>query len=419
MPRVNQNPRDLGFVELLEANNLSADTTLSDPLGRKNLIGGTIAIPRGSLGSQFLGFNSLFRYFDASANSIRHATYVSIKHRVTRGLYLPANYTFGKPIEEASDASPDTRVLSTTSTSGHATFGAPRSLDRSVSIYDIKHNFASTSIYDLPFGRGRGFLKEAWKPIQWVAGDWTVTSKFILQGGTPFVPSIVDTNRLSADITHTIRPDLVAGAPLKNPLWKRDCPAGNLCEPYINPSAFMRPAKGALGTAPRTLDVRGPMQRYFDMAFQKNFLIGGDGKRRLQFRVDLINVTNSPNFRLNNLDFMGLPDETALSATDYDAWAAAAPGRPARSTPDGAAQFERIQNFVVNSRLPSGALPLDYFANTRLPQGFATSDANAFDIGTPQGFKLYRLRRAYSTSFGTLRELGLPRYIQFGVKLYF
>src|SRR5207244_12270002 len=104
--------------------------------------------------------------------------------------------------------------------------------------------------------------------------------RVLAPGGPAFVPPIIATNRLSADITHTSRPDLASGVPLKNPLWTRNCPAGNLCEPYINPAAFMRPAKGALGTAPRTLDVRGPMQRYFDMAFQKNFAIGGDGKRR-------------------------------------------------------------------------------------------------------------------------------------------
>ncbi|HEV8130639.1 MAG TPA: carboxypeptidase-like regulatory domain-containing protein [Acidobacteriota bacterium] len=427
MPRININPRDLDFVEVLEANNLSADTTINDPLGRRNLIGGTIAVPRGSLATRFLGFNNLFSYFDGSANSIRHATYFSIVRRVSRGLSFTANYTFGKSIDDASDASPDTRVISyPTTNGGHVTFGAPRSIDRSISSFDIKHSFASTFIYDLPFGRGRRFLSNAWKPVETAAGGWTISGVYRLQGGYPFLPTIVEGNRLSSDITHTIRPDLVPGVPLVNPLWKRNCPVGNLCEPYINPAAFMRPAKGALGNAPRTLDIRGPMQRYFDLSFQKNFPFpfGGE-KRRIQFRVDLINAFNHPLFRTNsgnattNNDFMGLPDETAISTGDYDSWVAANPGRPARSTTEGAALFTQIQNFVLNSRLASGALPLDFFANVRLPQGFATTDANSFDIGTLQGFKLYRSRRAYQTGFGTLRELGLPRYVQFGLKVYF
>jgi hypothetical protein len=61
---------------------------------------------------------------------------------------------------------------------------------------------------------------------------------------------------------------------------------------------------------------------------------------------------------------------------------------------------------------------LDFF-HIPLPQGFATTNANAFDITTLTGFKEFRLRQAYSTSFGQLRELALPRYIQFGIKFYF
>ncbi|PYV10304.1 MAG: hypothetical protein DMG07_21360, partial [Acidobacteria bacterium] len=376
MPRVNTNPRDLSFVEFLEANNLSADTTITDPLGRTALNGSALSVSRGSLATRFLGFNSLFSYFDASASSIRHATYVSVIRRMPRGLSLTANYTFGKSIDDASDSSPDTRVLSTTSTPGHATFGAPRSSDRALSIFDIRHSLAATFYYDLPFGRRQRLRSNAWKPVAAAASGWTVSGVFRLQGGTPFVPSITDTNRLSADITHTIRPDLVAGAPLRNPLWSRDCPVGSLCEPYVNPAAFIRPAKGALGDAPRTLDVRGPMQRYFDISFQKNVPLGGDGKRRLQFRVDMINLTNSPIFRLNNLDLGGLPDETPISTADYDSWAAYA-GKPARATPEGAALFTEIQNLVINNRLTSGALPLDFFAHVQVPQGFATKDANS------------------------------------------
>jgi hypothetical protein len=149
--------------------------------------------------------------------------------------------------------------------------------------------------------------------------------------------------------------------------------------------------------------------------------------------VDLINALNSPIFRQTSVtgaainDFMGLPDEAPLTAAEYDAWAAFASGRPARTTAEGASLFARIQGFITGARLPvrpgttatTGALPLDYYAGVKLPQGFATTDANSFDLATLAGFKLFRLRRAYQTGFGTLRELGLPRYVQFGLKIYF
>ncbi len=308
MPRVNQNPRDLNFVEFLEANNLSADTTINDPLGRTNLIGGTIAVFRGSLATRFPGFANLYQLYDASANSIRHATYVSLNRRYREGLSFTLNYTYGKSMDDASDSSPDTRVISYPTTLGsHSTFGAKRSTDRSISSFDIKHSFASTFLYDLPFGPNRQFLTSAPAPVQWLTSGWTVSGVFRLQGGYPFLPTLVEGNRLSFDITHTIRPDIVSGVPLKNPLWNRNCPASTLCEPYINPAAFMRPAKGELGNSARSRDIRGPVQQLFDLSVQKSFRIGE--RRRLQFRVDMINVLNHPIFRTNSgnagPDFMG------------------------------------------------------------------------------------------------------------------
>ena len=424
MPLVNINPRDFAYVEAVEGANLpnqNSDTNVPDPLGRRNLLGSPISVPLGTLASQYLGFDRLNIFYDTSANSIRHGMHISLNRRFARGLSVTANYTYGKSIDDASDASPDKNVLTSGSTTGgHVTFGAPRSADRSISAFDIKHSFSSTFLYDLPFGHGRHFLTQAWRPVQWVAGDWTLSGVVRLQSGYPFLPSIVDTNRLSGSITHTIRPDIVPGVPLVNPLWRRDCPTSDLCEPYVNPAAFMRPAKGTLGNAPRTLDIRGPMQEYFDVSFQKNFPI--DEKRRVQIRVDLINAFNHPNFRISSgnagPDLIGLPDEAVISAADYNAWAAFN-GKPLSTTPAGAALLAQVQQIVISSRLPSGALPADFF-HIPLPQGFATTNFNSFDITTPTGYKLYRLRRAYNQGFGQLNTaFSTPRYIQFGVKVYF
>jgi hypothetical protein len=59
-----------------------------------------------------------------------------------------------------------------------------------------------------------------------------------------------------------------------------------------------------------------------------------------------------------------------------------------------------------------------------LPANFFASTANSYDITTTQGYKLYQLRNAYNASFGELYQPGSaggggPRYIQFGLKLYF
>ena len=420
LPLVNVNPRNIDFVETLEAQGLNADTTFNDPLGRRNLLGATITIPRGSVLSPYFGFSNLNRFFDPSANSIRHAGYISVQRRVSGGLTFTANYTYGKSIDDASDASPDTRVLAYGQTQGQVSYGAPRSNDRAISTYDIKHNFSSTFVYDLPFGRRRTFLSNAPGFVDAVVGGWTVSGVFRLQGGNPFLPYLTDTNRLGG-VNRTIRPDIVPGVPIRNPLWTRDCPIGALCEPYINPAAFKRPAKGSLGNAPRTLDVRAPMQRYFDFSVQKNFkfpFADNEGRRRIQLRVDLLNAFNTPNFRFNNLSgssgFTGLggnlPSEALLTQAELSAWLAANPGRTVT--------LEQVNNLIINSRLPNGTLPLNFFS-VPVPEGFATRNPNSFDITTLEGLRHYRLRQNYDPGFGTLREVQSPRYLQFGIRIFF
>lgn len=417
MPRVNVNPRDPNFVDQLETANLSAEGTLADPLGRVSLIGAAVSISRASVTAPFFGFGNLERFFDPSANSIRHAGYIQVQRRFREGFSFTANYTYGKSIDDSSDASPDVRVLSTGSTLGQVYYGAPRSGDRAISTFDIKHNFNTTFVWDLPFGRKRWLLKDSPAIVDAIVGGWTISGVFRLQGGQPFIPFITDTNRLGG-VNRTVRLDIVPGVALKNPLYNESCTVGNLCEPFINPAAFMRPEKGTIGSAPRTLDIRAPMQEYFDLSFQKNFkprFFGADGRRYLQFRMDMLNAFNHPNFRFVNTGntppgFGTLPNEALLTAADITTWQTANPGQTADLT--------AVNNLIISNRLASGAIPTGFFHVT-IPEGFATKNANSFDIRTLEGLKLYRLRQSYDSNFGTLFAVNNPRYIQFGIKFVF
>ena len=231
------------------------------------------------------------------------------------------------------------------------------------------------------------------------------------------MPFITDTNRLGG-VNRSVRLNLVDGVPLKNPLWTRDCPIGGTCEPYVNPAAFIRPAKGSIGDAPRTLDLRAPTQQYFDFGIQKSWTlpwIGDEGRRKINFRVDFLNAFNHPVFRYVNTGntppgFGGLPNEGVLSAAEITAWNSFAPGR--------AVTAADITNMLNTQRLPTGALPLNFFS-VSLPEGFSRIDANTFDVRTPEGFKLYRLRQAHDINWGTLFPVNNPRYIQFGIRLFF
>jgi len=419
LPPVNINPRDINFVESLEAQNINAETTFADPLGRRNLLGAVVTVQRNSVTAPYFGFGVLNRYFDPSASSIRHAGYIDVRRRLSRGLSFTANYTYGKSIDNASDSSPDVRVLTTGTTLGQVSYGAPLSGDRSISAFDIKHYASMTFVWDLPVGKNRWLLHDAPGVVNVLLGGWTVSGLARLQGGGPYLPFITDTNRLGG-VNRTVRLDIIPGVPLKNPLWNRNCPIGSTCEPYINPSAFMRPAKGSLGNAPRTLDVRSPMQEFLDLSVQKNFplpFIGAEGKRKIQFRVDFNNAFNHPNFRFNNtgnqpFGYGTLPAETDVTAAEFTAWQNANPGKTAT--------LAQVNALLAASRSAAGALPLDFF-RVPVPQGFATTNQNTFDITTLSGLKLYRLRQTYDASFGSMgaNTPYQPRYIQFGLKVFF
>ena len=179
---------------------------------------------------------------------------------------------------------------------------------------------------------------------------------------------------------------MVRGVPLINPLYDRNCPIGAGCQPYLNPSAFARPALGALGTAPRTLDgARGPWAQFLDLSLQKNFRIGESGKRRLQFRVDGLNLLNHPAFRVfpNNAggtDFMGAPSTAALTAADYNLWATAN-NQPQSGTTAGTALLNQINATVNAQKNAAGVLPANFFSVKLADNFFGKQPAN-FDITT-------------------------------------
>ena len=248
-----------------------------------------------------------------------------------------------------------------------------------------------------------------------------------IQGGVPLVIVLRDDNRLGVEGNpRAIRPDLVSGVSLYNPRWSRSCPIGQECEPYFNPAAFMRPAKGLLGTAPRTLDAaRWPRQEFLDLSVQKNFAIGRNGRRRFQLRVDAINALNHPVFKFgrdsDNGEIFALPAEGLLNTAQFNAWADFNQ-KPRAGTAEGDRLRALADQVVASGRLPGSLVLRRVFFRIPLPEGFHSMDANAFDITTEEGLKLYRLRQSYTPDrwgFLGARSPYTPRFIQIALKIYF
>ena len=68
------NPKNSNLSSAQLAQNVSTTGTINDPLGRINPITGKVlTVQNGTLGSPYLGYSSLYLWYDASGNSIRHA----------------------------------------------------------------------------------------------------------------------------------------------------------------------------------------------------------------------------------------------------------------------------------------------------------------------------------------------------------
>jgi hypothetical protein len=431
MPAVDVNNPPSTYLEALQNLNVNATSTINDPLGRKAANGSLVKVNYASLEAPFFGFGPVSTYYDASGNSSFNAGVVSLREQMAGGFTGYANFRWSKSIDDASDASPDKNALTTSNIGGgEYSYGAPASWDRSVSTYNIPYDLNIVGIYDLPFGEGRKWGQNAWYPLRFAFGDWTVSGVERFYSGYPFTPTIATDPFINTTTTHEIRPDIVPGVPIINPLYNPSCPTTAVCQPYINTAAFMLPPAGQLGDAPRTLSMAtGPMIQTLDVSVQKTWHI--TERTSVQFRVDALNVLNHPVFR-NTPDsgggtdifgsYPGFSFTPAQIQSIYSSWASGqSPAAPAANTPAGKANIATIESFTIGAENSKGALPNDFYS-VPLPTGVALMNPNSFNILTPMGFKQYEIRQNIDVGNGVLSyqpTLNPPRYIQFGLKIYF
>jgi hypothetical protein len=80
---------------------------------------------------------------------------------------------------------------------------------------------------------------------------------------------------------------------------------------WFDTTAFVAQTPGTLGDEPRNY-LRGPQYRHLDASITKEFDLGGS--RRLEFRVEAFNLTNTPNFDFPNAQ-LGNKSFGMISAT--------------------------------------------------------------------------------------------------------
>jgi hypothetical protein len=124
----------------------------------------------GKRGGAFVVDNSGRTFYDAMT--------VEVRRRMSRGLLVQANYTFGKAINN-------------TYASSSAVFDQPNTLRdfdlrRGLAPFDITHSIKGNFIYELPVGRGKTFLSGANGLVEGFLGGWGFNGNIRIQSGNPF-----------------------------------------------------------------------------------------------------------------------------------------------------------------------------------------------------------------------------------------
>jgi hypothetical protein len=156
-------------------------------------------------------------------------------------------------------------------------------LDRASGDIDIRHNLTGSLVYDLPELKGSNSL------VHGVLGGWQASSILQTRSGAP-----EDITLQSGFFGNPIRPNLVSGQPLWSPNRGWPQSSYNLNAFQVDPSydGVWSHLKG-IGNIPRNL-LRGPAFFQWDFSAAKSF--GLTEKVKLQFRADLFNILNHPNF---------------------------------------------------------------------------------------------------------------------------
>jgi hypothetical protein len=227
------------------------------------------------------------------------AATVKFEKRFSHGFNITSTYTWAKFLDNAG--------------SGGSSLGNEvnpysdyynRRADYGPSENDIRHRFTFSSVYELPFGKDRAFLSN--HPLRYVVGGWSLGSVATLQSGAPFTVT-TQVNTTFSNSAGALRADVV-----RDPNLPSD--QRNLNR-WFDTSAFVQPANYRFGNQGiNILRVDGKVD--FDFSILRNFAFSES--KKFQFRAEIFNAMNHPNF--------GIPGQT-LGGPGFGIISSSDPGR--------------------------------------------------------------------------------------------
>jgi hypothetical protein len=224
----------------------------------------------------YQGYSDItYRSFDANAtyNSLQ----VSLQRRFARGLTLGVAYTLSKAETTISDESTFTHVSD------------PRGYDYGLAAFDRKHFFVANFVWDLP--RGSRLVGDHWL-TRAAFDNWTISGISTVASGNPAELALSIAGQDAGNrLLGTYTAGNLSGQQPRLYLNGEAQGAPN----QINVSAFVIPGINDKGPYPR-MYLRNPGINNHDLSVLKNFPFGGEGKYRLQLRVEMFNFLNHTQF---------------------------------------------------------------------------------------------------------------------------
>ena len=232
---------------------------------------------------------STITYLDNLGDSNYHALQFTLRRRFASGLGLNMAYTWGKSIDNQSVDPVGAASGGGLSTTNSRTPTDVRDFrqERARSDFDRTHLFTTAAVYELPFGKGRTYLSNAKGWVNHLIGGWSINSIFNAMSGEPFsVRSGVRTSNAG----HESRADVIAPVQARLQPSSSSTVAGPVF--FADASAFAIPEPGKNG-AGRNIFVASAYWNV-DIGVTKYFNI--TERVRLQFRTEMFNAFNHPNF---------------------------------------------------------------------------------------------------------------------------
>jgi hypothetical protein len=214
-----------------------------------------------------------------------HAGVAKVEKRFSRGFNILATYTWSKFLDNA-----DTGAASIGNEGNNYSNIYNRRADWGPSENDIRHRFTWSSVYQVPFGSGRAYLRDHW--ARYLVGGWSLGSVVLVQTGAPITVN-TQTNTTYSN-SPTLRADVI-----RDPNLPGDQRTLNR---WFDTDAFRQPAPYVFGNEGIGL-VRADGVVNLNCSAIRSFRLRE--RMQLQFRGEFFNALNHPNFGNPGITFEG------------------------------------------------------------------------------------------------------------------